>query len=404
MLEQRVTENSTKITEYKLLSELPDPFLFDDGTRVKSKEDWARRRKEMYKDVIDFQYGTMPPEPEFLDVEPLCIGGPNIYRITTGTKANPVSFNMYVFIASRDKTPMVITGDMCWGYCFDKEFINTFRKNGIGLVLFNRTELAPDSPEYEINAMRDNPEKELAQKTLDEMINSGKCTGSLKKAYPDYTFGNIGAWAWGYLRCVDALEKLGIADSYIFTGHSRGAKACALAGALDERADIVNPHASCSGGYGGYRIKIMGELVDGTVRDSEPLSNVYRWFPTWLGEGMRQYIDNEGELPFDAHHLKAMVAPRTLFVSEAAKDIMGNPVGSYQTTEAAAEVFDFLDCRENLIWYFRDGSHSQTIEDMAQLVNVIRHKKYGEPLNDKFFKLPFKKMKPAYSWKAPEKE
>ncbi len=408
MLEQKITENSTNITEYTLLGELPGPFLFNDGSRVKTKEDWQKRKVEMFKDAVELQYGTIPPSPEFLEIEPLYIGGPSSYRITTGTKVNPVIFNMVVFKASSTKkTPMVITGDFCFKYPFDKEYIEAFTKNGIGLVLFNRTELAPDIAQYNLNGLREDYfERELDQQVLDEMINSGTCTGSLKKAYPEYSFGSIGAWAWGYSRCVDALEKLGIADMDMiaFTGHSRGGKTCALAGILDERAAVVNPNASCSGGYGSYRIKIKAEVLGGTIKESEPLSNQFLHFPTWLGEGMKKYIDNETEIPFDSHHLKAMIAPRTLFVSEAAEDIMATPVGSYQTTEAAAEVFEFLDCPENLIWYFRGGTHYQTIEDITQLVNVIRHKKYGEPLNDKFFKLPFKKLKPAYSWKAPEKE
>lgn len=407
MLKQEMTENSTKITEYTLVDELPDPFLFDDGTRVKTKEDWEKRRAEMHKDVVELQYGTMPPAPEFLEVEPLYLGYPCSYRITTGTKAKPVIFNMIIFKSTvAEKTPMVITGDLCFKYLFDKEYIEAFTKNGIGLVAFNRTELAADIAQYNLNGlMKESGEREMGQKVVDQIVNAEICPGPLKKAYPEYTFGNIGAWAWGYSRCVDALEKLGVADMDMiaFTGHSRGGKACALAGVLDQRAAVVNPNASCSGAYGSYRIKIKAE-VDGKIKESEPLSNQFSHFPTWLGAGMKKFVDNEKEIPFDAHHLKAMVAPRTLFVSEAAEDIMANPVGSYQTTEAAEEVFEFLDCPENLIWYFRGGTHYQTVDDVNQLVRVIRHKKYGEPLGDDFFKLPFKKLKPAYSWKAPEKK
>ena len=219
MVEQKITENSTKITEYTLLSELPDPFLFDDGTRVKTKEDWAKRKKEMYKDVIEFQYGTMPPKPEFLEIEPLYVGSPESYRITTGTRANPVVFNMVIFRASVNKTPMVISGDLCFKNFFNEEIIQTFIKNGIGLVLFNRTELAPDIAQYNLNGFEEESYKrKLGEQVLKDMVESGKCGGSLKKAYPDYTFGNIGAWAWGYSRCVDALEKLGCADMPLASG------------------------------------------------------------------------------------------------------------------------------------------------------------------------------------------
>ena len=394
MAEQMVNENSMKITEFEMIGKFPNLFAFDNGEKVLTKEDWHKKKSKMYKDVIELQYGVQPPAPDFLEIEPTYLGGsPSTYIIKTGKKDSPLCFTMTVFKASKEKAPVVITGDSCFKYIYNKEYISTFLNAGIHFVAFNRTELAPDIAQYNINSLiEDSYERKLAQKTFDETLALGNTGGQLKKTYPEYTFGTIGAWAWGYSRCVDALEKLGFADmDYIaFTGHSRGGKACALAGALDERASIVNPNASCSGGYGSYRVKIKAD-VDGVIKESEPLSNQFYHFPTWLGNGMKKFIDNEAEIPFDSHHLKAMIAPRTLFISESADDIMANPVGSYLTTEKAEKVFELLDAKENLIWYFRRGPHYQTIEDISQLVNVIRHKKYGEPLNDKFFKLPFKK-------------
>lgn len=38
-----------KITEYDLNGKLPDPFVFDNGKRVKSAADWSARRWEIYK-------------------------------------------------------------------------------------------------------------------------------------------------------------------------------------------------------------------------------------------------------------------------------------------------------------------------------------------------------------------
>ena len=118
---------------------------------------------------------------------------------------------------------------------------------------------------------------------------------------------------------------------------------------------------------------------------------------------MREFIGRENELPFDSHYLKAMVAPRVLFVSEAANDIMANPVGSYQTTEAAREVYKFLGCEDNLFWHFRKhGGHAHTAEEFSLLANIINHIRRGDPICDKFFVLPFEPIKPAYSWKRPE--
>ena len=42
-----VTEDTIRITKYDVSGKLPDPFVCDDGSRVASREDWFRRRKEM---------------------------------------------------------------------------------------------------------------------------------------------------------------------------------------------------------------------------------------------------------------------------------------------------------------------------------------------------------------------
>ncbi len=410
MENREIHEDLIKIEKYELLGELPDPFVFNDGTRLTDPADWPRRRPEIYRDAIELQYGTMPPAPEFLTVEPIYLGGRgslNSYRVITGTHAHPVCFTMYIFKARcKEKAPAVISGDMCFISAFRESYVAALVDNDINFVTFNRTELAPDVALYNLNGLEKESGEYKEGMRIYEGLDGGNCGGQLKEAYPEYTFGAVGAWAWGYSRCVDALEILGNVDMdlLVFTGHSRGGKTAALAGALDERAAIVNPNATCSGGYSSYRINIEAVTEDGSIKKSEPLSNIFHHFPSWLGQGMKEYIGREQELPFDAHHLKAMVAPRVLFVSEAASDIMANPVGSYQTTEAAAEVFKFLGCEQNLLWYFRRGGHGQTVEDLCQLVNVIKHVKDGEPLNDRFFKLPFRPMAPAYSWKCPTRE
>ena len=62
---ESIHENMLTVTKYNVLDKLPDPFLFDDGRRVATKEDWEARRTELYRSVIELQYGTMPPSPNF---------------------------------------------------------------------------------------------------------------------------------------------------------------------------------------------------------------------------------------------------------------------------------------------------------------------------------------------------
>ena len=369
-----------KLKSYEVLGQLPNPFVFENGEKVQSKEDMRLRQKEMYKHCVDLQYGTLPPAPEFLGIEPLYLGA-NVehWRITTGTKENPVSFCMRIFLprGGKKKRAAIISGDLCFNYAFDKEYISTMTDKDIIFVTFNRTEIVPD-------------------------INTQERNQAIHKAYPDKTFGAIGAWAWGYSRCVDALEKMGIADErYIaFTGHSRGGKTAFLAGIVDERATIVNPNDTCAGACGCYRLHMSVYAENVPADRSEQLSDLMTNFGFWMGQGMHEYMDCEEKLPFDCHFGKAMIAPRVLFVSEAAGDFWANPIGSWQTTMAAKEVYKYLDAEENLLWYFRDGEHSHMIQDLKMLVNIIENRRDGTPLSEDFFRRPFEEQELMFDWRA----
>lgn len=381
-----VNKDLIKVTKYEVLGELPNPFVFENGEPVKNAEDWKKRRGEIYKNTVELQYGVMPPAPEFVRVELLShiFKGFHMftYMIHTGTEKNPVRFTMTVFQPSCDRNyPAVIDGDLSLVYAFDPQFIHTFTDNGIMLMLFNRCELAPD-------------------------INEAGRNGQLYSSYPDGNFTAIAAWAWGYSRCVDALEIIGGADMscITFTGHSRGGKTAMLAGAVDERAAIVIPNATCAGSCGCYRLHMEATDENGKPGRSETLKDITDTFPFWFTPELASYAEREEELPFDSHYMKALVAPRVLFVSEAGSDIWANPIGSWQTTTAATEVFKLLGAEDNVFWYFRNGYHYHEIRDLKMLVNIILHFYKGEPLDDGFFHTPFKKPELMFRWKCPTKE
>jgi len=369
---------------YEVLGKLPDPFLFEDGSYVKTKEDWQKRRKEIYKTAVELQYGKIPPQPEFLEFHPLryTYYSPCDYLIKTGRKEKPVFLNMQIFHpeGQKGKFPVVVCGDLGFKYVYDKEFISAFVDNGIALAVFDRSMLAPD---------RDTGRKE----------------GQLYETYPDYNFGAVGAWAWGFSRCVDVLEKLDFIDTSMiaFAGHSRGGKAAMLAGVLDERAAIVAPNGSGCAGCGCYRIHASGIRTDGEEQRNETLKDMSGWIHFWLNEEVFEYKDCEEKLPFDQHYLKALVAPRVLLMTEAEDDLWANPIGTVQTSIAAREVYKFLDVEENIFWRFRKGVHYHEIADLNTLVGVIKHKKYGEALPKDLFNVPFDVPEPIYDWKCPER-
>lgn len=371
-------QTNLEVLKYDVLGRLPPLMRMEDGREIGTEAEWQERRKELYRSAVELQYGTLPPPPEFLEIEELFVGNTwSNYRITSGTRACPVSFIMRVGrpfgVPVGERFPVIVDGDVCFGYQTRSAFIDPPMEAGIGWVLFDRTEIAPDVREAGRNA-------------------------AIYRAYPERTFGAIGAWAWGYSRCVDAVLKLGLADPdcITFTGHSRGGKTAMLAGVTDERAGIVNPVQTCAGSCSCYRISMEALNHLGIVKRSEMLSDLMRNYDFWMGEGMVEYADDPTRLPFDAHYLKALIAPRTLFVAEAVHDVWANPIGSWQTTLAAGEAFRLLGAEDALYWYYRDGGHDHSEQDVRMLVNLICHKKDGTPLNGDFFRRPFEEREKIF--------
>jgi hypothetical protein len=197
---------------------LPDPFLFADGTRVKTRADWAKRRAELLAQILHYEYGEMPPAPgntagvelvshNFKELPGLIH---KVFKISCGPDKK-VSFTLDLIIPKgKGPFPVILRGDLGWGKLSD-EITAAIVGRGYILAEFNRTELAPDNKGY-------------------------RETG-VYQAYPEVQGSAVGAWAWGFHRCVDFLLTLEVVDKdkIVATGHSRGGKAVLLAGATSRR-------------------------------------------------------------------------------------------------------------------------------------------------------------------------
>ena len=113
---------------------------------------------------------------------------------------------------------------------------------------------------------------------------------------------------------------------------------------------------------------------------------------------------NQADLPFDRHYLKALVAPRILVETEAASDTWANTVGTWETAEAAKEVYKFLGLENNIYLYFRKGTHAYTPEDVDAFISVLKNHTEGIPVREGSFRLPFEKKELIFKWKCPKVE
>ena len=138
-------------------------------------------------------------------------------------------------------------------------------------------------------------------------------------------WGVLSAWGWGMSRLLDYLEtdKAVDAKRVATMGHSRGGKAALVALAYDQRFSIGFISSSGQGGAKLHR-RNYGEVIENIAA-----ANEYHW----MAGNYLKYGGRWDMLPVDSHELVAMVAPRPVFLS-AGNDPLKNPDGSIKLMDA----------------------------------------------------------------------
>ena len=361
----------------EILDGFPDIFICNDGQKLETREQWPRRRKELLHTVVPLLYGGLPPKPEVLKVEkPYDLRNTYTYSVKTGTKERTLTFDLKLYTPEGEGPfSVLLTGDACFDTCTE-QVIREANARGYLVAVFNRLNFALDN--YE----------------------EADYTGGVYDLYPGMRFGAIAAWAWGYHRCVDALEQIPIADSSCIavSGHSRGGKTVLLAAATDERILFTQDNASgaCGGAcfrYIQYTTPEQKEKFGVEDNRSEPLEFLKGIVPYWLGQDIWDYCGKEETLPFDQHFLKAAIAPRYLLATNSMDDVWANPKGSYQTYLAARELYRFLGVEDRIDSVYRYGPHAHTYKEFCLFLDFMDAARNGRPFlsgnADKAINMPF---------------
>jgi len=377
------------MSDITFLGTMPDPFKKADGTRM-TPEEWQVYRGQLREKIVKMEFGTIPPRPEVVRVEQLNTLCRNVhgtwYKIFAGTKEKQVSFLLELNVpfvpglgpedqdapfTEEEKYPVVLTGDACYAN-METDVIREAMSRGYIAARFNRLELAND-----VKGCRE---------------------GGLYSVYTDVDMTAIGAWAWGYMVCMDVFEKMSFVDETEvgITGHSRGGKTVLLAAAIDERIKYVCPNNSGAGGAVSYRcvVENQGEFN----RRTERLGDLLDAFPTWMGTELVAYRDREQELPYDMHYFGALIAPRYYLQCEGMQDYWINPMGAWQNFMAVKECYRYLGCEEHAGAWFRPGFHRHKLPDYQQFLDFMDRARLGKPLSEHLQINPYPGMEKNFQW------
>ena len=380
--------------------ELPNPFAFSDGSPVRTKEDWQRRRSEIKGLFQDYEYGHLPPKPEKMTITRGEVvvdkeAGTTTQRLelnlSQGGKTLVMHVRLVMPLDARGPAPVIVQGGF---------FLRGFGPPGKaavktpGAVPGKTPAISPEAGWTRFLRPLTKRGYAVAEFDMQEVAADNKdarASGVYRLFGEGIDCGGLMAWAWGFHRVIDALETVDKIDAkkVIVTGHSRYGKAALLAGAFDERIAITVPSHSGCAGSAPYRF-IYGK--------SEQLHNIVG-FTHWFRPDFKQFVGKVERLPVDQHLLLALVAPRPLLSTEGTQDAWANPQGVQLTYLAAKRVYDFLGAGDRISVRYRPVGHIPSNED---LLDFADHVFLQKPLSEEFGKLPYPEEKNGFTWAAPK--
>ena len=369
---------------------LPDPLIFNDGTPVRSAQDWTnRRRAEILELFAANVYGHGPASPASLrykaiDLDRHALGGKAIRKQVTiwfssGEDTPREDLLIYLPAGATKPVPLILSLNFTGNH-------TVVNDPGVHLPMVwdERTHLAHRAAE----ASRGSSDQFQVEETLargygfgtlyyqdiEPDFNGGRQYG-IRPLFSAADWGAIGAWAYGLSRAMDYLEKDADVDAHrvAVMGHSRLGKTALWAGALDPRFAMVL--SSCSG-EGGASLSRRNY--------GETIADLVRVFPYWFTPNYQKYADHVDRLPVDMHELIALIAPRPVYITGAEEDQWADPRGEFLAAVAAGPVYRLLGTQDlgtdqmpplnhpiqhTIGFHYRTGKHEVTAYDWEQFLS-----------------------------------
>ena len=389
--------DESKIPAYTL----PDPLIFNDGSRVASKQDWERRRTELYKTFENEVYGISPVwRGEILSAElssdkhalnDKAIRREINLKLKNGNKELTVTVLVYlpqsskpvpVFLGYNFGGNHSVTDEA--GISITSSWMRNDAEDGITQNKATEAGRGKSSSQWQVSEIisKGYGLVTLYYGDIDPDFDDGFKNGvhSLYDMAPDQTsWGSIAGWAWGLSRVMDWIETDPAIDAkkVIVMGHSRLGKAAVWAGVSDERFTMVISNNSGCGGAALSK-RIYGETV-GIINTA---------FPHWFCDNFNKYNDREASLPVDQHELLALIAPRPVYVASAEDDQWADPKGEFLACVNASPVYLLLGqkgfpstelpavnvpVKGTIGYHIRSGGHDVKLYDWQQYLDFAAY-------------------------------
>jgi hypothetical protein len=341
---------------------LPDPLKFPDGLPVADAAAWfEKRRPELFRLIEENQYGRVPPRPPAMSFDVFDKGTPafdgqalrkqvTIYFTASRTE-NYVDVLIYLPARATGPVPVLlefgwvannlaVAGDpgvkagRQWSAQAGKRVpaapapdparglgrlqnIPEILARGYGVAVFNYGDIEPDTVNGFAAGIRAACLKPGATEPAPE------------------EWGSIAAWGWGASRIIDYFETDPQIDAkrIAITGASRLGKTVLWTAARDERVACVIASVSGEGGAALSR-RDYGETIAHLVAPTR--------FPYQFARNYQKWAGRAQEMPWDAHTIIALVAPRPILLQTGSTDKWSDPYGEFLAAKAATPVFELL--------------------------------------------------------------
>ena len=363
------------VSQIRASDAVPDPFIFMDGSKVETQDDWWKRQAEISCMYEYYMYGVWRDGSD--DEVSYSVSGSKmtvtVKRKSTGKTA---SFETNVSLPSRVRheggAPVVI--GMHSGIAESTATARGYAVITIGGSMFSNA-VANDS-------------------------DGKKHSGPFYDLYPygnswDDQTGILMAWSWGCSKILDALyagagQELNInPESSIVTGVSRWGKAAAVCGAFDRRFKMCAPSCSGAGGLALYRYSSVGKTYDFsskggsssyTYKENEPLSSLQASGEQgWFNDRFMEFRSGNA-FPMDQHMLGSLCADpnRYLFIIGSCQDEdWVNAPSVWMSYLGMRHVWDFLGISDNLAINIHKSGHAVIEEDMKSMCEYFDKMVYG---------------------------